>query len=65
MLTKTRSVLKHEGGFGRPDGAWFMARDEDTGLSTRTLVLSPQDFRDLGEPTEVTVTIEPGDRLNP
>lgn len=56
-LEKTRSVLHFRSQigqtvrFGRPD-------DE------RGTILSALDWRDLGEPKEITVTIEPGDRLN-
>lgn len=32
---------------------------------TATLYLSSEDYLDMGEPDTITVTIEPGDHLNP
>jgi len=43
----------------------FVARDEETGERTRGVSLSVEDFHLLGEPRQLTVTIEPGDKLNP
>lgn len=42
----------------------FAARDEDTGERTRGVNLSAEDFHLLGDPRQLTVTIEPGDTLN-
>ena len=47
-----------------PDIVYFTATD-DTGHATTDLMLTAADYRDLGSPARVTVTIEPGDRLNP
>ncbi len=64
MLMKAQSVLKIEEPRGAGAPAWFSVRDEDTGLPIRTVILDPQDFEDLGEPKQITVTIEPGDKIN-
>ncbi len=36
----------------------------ESGHSIRTLELNEEQWRDLGCPSEITVTIEPGDLLN-
>lgn len=63
-LTRTRSVLTrlpgsaHAVPFGRSE------EEVDDGANLRTLYLDPADVTDLGEPSEITVTIYPGDLLN-
>lgn len=42
----------------------FWQLDEDTGLATTVLKMTERSWRDLGSPTQVTLTIEPGDSLN-
>jgi hypothetical protein len=70
-LTK-RQVLLHQDGvlrhIGRQDGVTmeyegmrFAAADGDRRL---VVVLDFPTWTDMGEPTEITVTIEPGDTLN-
>ncbi|WP_311208789.1 MULTISPECIES: hypothetical protein [unclassified Aeromicrobium] len=61
-LTKARSVLDLDGAFDT--SPTFTSRDEDNGLIRRGLSMSEQDYNDMGRPERVTVTIEPGDRLN-
>ena len=63
-LTRTAKVM-HE----RPirDGGRVIYRhtDDDTyGPYAATLYLSGEDYLDMGRPPTITVTIEPGDRLN-
>lgn len=36
----------------------------DEGVERPVVVLAPQMYEDFGEPDEITVTIEPGDKLN-
>ena len=45
--------------------ATFVTSDEDSGLIQRTVLLNYRDFVDLGSPSEITVTIQPGDLRNP
>lgn len=56
-LVKTRSVLNLSVDSG--ESVTFAHSDR-----TRTVTLSRADWTDLGEPGEITVTIEPGDKLN-
>ena len=52
--------------FGAGPGAQlFVQLDEDTGLPSTSLTIGPQSWEDLGRPQRVTVTVEPGDLLNP
>lgn len=37
---------------------------DDDGMEHLAVALTHEDYRDMGEPTCITVTIEPGDRLN-
>jgi hypothetical protein len=67
MLTKLRAVMTH---LPSPDQdadlrVTFTLAYDDTGVITRTLILSYEDWRDLGSPEQLTVTIDPGDTLNP
>jgi hypothetical protein len=46
-------------------GVAFNNEDEDTGPGDVTYINVPErDWMDMGEPREITVTIEPGDMLN-
>lgn len=67
-LVKSQSVLKLEyqgkyyTRFGHPD---VNADDKDrTFHADRVLSMSSQDWKELGKPREVTITIEQGDKLN-
>lgn len=42
----------------------FKSTYDDTGEIYRDVRMSAQDWRDMGEPTEITLTITPGDGLN-
>lgn len=61
-LSKARSVLDLDG--ASANYATFSSRDEDTRKILRTATISAQDYAEMGRPEQVTVTIEPGDRLN-
>lgn len=74
-LTKTRSVLDVVAEGRRavstddttPDDAVWFERKLDPGesMTRQTLVIIDRDlWEDLGEPTQITVSIEPGDLLN-
>lgn len=44
---------------------WFTNRQPKQPLDEATTVAVPaRDWRDMGSPTQVTVTVEPGDLLN-
>jgi hypothetical protein len=71
MLTVARSILHRTG--GRLPVVWWARRSRAHrdgpavvifGDDDRSVVLPENDWRDMGEPESVTVTIEPGDRLN-
>lgn len=61
VLTKSATVLDYAGVVG--DGVKFTYTDDDTGEVTKGLVLPWADWTDMGQPVEVTVTIEPGNTL--
>jgi hypothetical protein len=63
MLTKTERIYTHEPQrFGPLER--FAQRDEDTQDLLSSVWVNKQTFDDLGQPDQITVTIEPGDRLN-
>ena len=61
-LTKARSVLDFSR--GGTTHVTFASKDEDTGEVQRSVIIRLQDYEDMGRPEQVTITIEPGDRLN-
>lgn len=61
-LTATRSVMTFVGRHG--DWARFEAYDEDSGRLRRRVSFLAYEWDDMGCPRVVTLTIEPGDRLN-
>lgn len=64
-LTATTSVLHIDTPSSKHDlHALFQQRDEETNAITRSLLVDRRTWRDLGYPEVVTVTVEPGDRLN-
>lgn len=65
-ITKTVAVFTRSE-FGYTSYANFIPfelAEEDTGMVTRTVVLARRDVDDMGWPEKITVTIEPGDKLN-
>jgi hypothetical protein len=46
------------------DDVAFTTRCDDSGHVQRTLAFSRRDWEDMGRPDRLTVTVEPGDRLN-
>lgn len=66
MMTKTRCIMKREFS-SELDGRithTFRMRYEDTNVIQRTVELDAEDWEEMGRPETITVTIEPGDRLN-
>jgi len=61
-LTATRTVLDRAPDHRSPTEAAFERLDEDG--NRRTLIVERQTDIDLGSPDQVTITVEPGDRLN-
>lgn len=60
-LQKTKTVLSLQ--VVSPDGIPFANQDED-GQVGPVVVLTPEVWEDMGKSDVVTVTVEPGDRLN-
>lgn len=44
--------------------AYYRAKDEDRPDFKRLVVMDNETYEELGRPLTITVTIEPGDRLN-
>lgn len=64
-LTKTRRVLERIGvQHGDPGLAAYQARVEDGDDARTVTYFDLPSYIDMGSPKLVTVTIEPGDRLN-
>ena len=66
LLSRARTVMdlitpRHGGAH---DHAYFASRSDDDGSIQRSCSIPHQDWDDMGRPTRVTVTIEPGDLLN-
>jgi hypothetical protein len=62
-LSKTASVLTQV----ESDSTWVsfeIERDEPDETRRRDVTIDYATWQDLGEPETITVTIEPGDRLN-
>ena len=64
MRTKAEAVLTYDA-IGRHGFITFDADLNDTGEIDRVVEITEEAWVDMGTPTVVTVTIEPGDRLNP
>lgn len=67
VLTESQHVLEHfANGFGRTTFA--QPNDEFDGhgapYTHRTWSMRTEDWVDMGQPEQITVTIVPGDRLN-
>lgn len=65
VLTKTEFVLGRVGEDIDEMGVPF-AQDPEPGemWNSSTVFMWPDKWEDMGRPTTITVTIEPGDRLN-
>lgn len=62
MLTKTERIYEKVAATSHL--VMFAQQDPDTFMVTSELVILPEDYEDMGSPKTITVTIEPGDRLN-
>lgn len=67
MMTKTRCLMQRMEAAEQPfeDMTCYQMEDDDTGEMLRQVVLSNDDVMDMGGPEFITVTIQPGDYLNP
>lgn len=63
MSTLSKHVIVLEFQDNEYGFAFFAAVDED-GELIETHEMRSQHWRDMGEPSQITVTIEPGDKLN-
>lgn len=61
-LNKSVTVMHYELDVG--EHAKFVSRDDDEGRIHRATIMTGADWRAMGEPDVITMTIEPGDRLN-
>lgn len=61
ILAKSKQVLDHTG--ADPDGSQFFA-DSEVESNCAVLALTLEMWEDFGRPDQVTIVIEPGDRLN-
>ena len=64
QLSKTISVMDIGPVLPEHTMVYFHSIDEDTQQVSRSVVISREDWDDLGRPTQITNTIVPGDRLN-
>jgi hypothetical protein len=62
-LSKTRFLMEFAA-WTDDMGARFIADPDEVGQRQRSLTLTTDVWRDMGEPLAITVTIEPGDLLN-
>lgn len=64
-LTRTSTIFNLVGQSSMDDALYEAIRDEDVGPPTMlTFLLSIDAYRDMGEPSVITVTVVPGDLLN-
>ena len=65
MITRHRTILHLEDGVGpwHYDMQTFSHNDED-GNEYESYTMSIPDWREMGQPDMITVTIEPGDALS-
>jgi hypothetical protein len=62
-LTRTETVMHRQTWMHQQNGsAYFASHNDDT--VDRCMGISMQDWTAMGSPETLTVTIEPGDRLN-
>lgn len=63
-LTRTRTVLPLASDLQDSEGAAYFQATPDEEPSPCRVRVHPDVWEDMGRPTEITVTIEPGDLLN-
>jgi hypothetical protein len=65
MLTSSKAVLTKDAFQMNPDKYTFFSQyDEETGFIEKGFYMPNDIFSALGSPTTITLTIEPGDKLN-
>lgn len=63
-LIKTRVVLPLASDLNADSDPWFQPTPDDQDARLTGVRLDGDVWRDMGQPTQITVTIEPGDLLN-
>ncbi len=65
LLTKSMRVLSIRESAVHPDSGLisFVQEDEETGLIFTSLLLDIGSWKEMGEPREVTISVEPDDQL--
>ena len=59
MLTKTEQLLDLDTGFERTHVVRFIGETSRTRVTIIT-----EDWKEMGRPKQISITIEPGDKLN-
>lgn len=65
MLEKTKFLAEVREGSWVTGDYFTFTYETDEGVTTKGAILSKSTWREMGSPSTVTVTIEPGDQLNP
>jgi hypothetical protein len=68
LLIKTRSIMRYGQKFNNQDGtyvAFYSYLDESRLVIDRRCIISLRDWVAMGEPREITMTVEPGDTITP
>jgi Txe/YoeB family toxin of Txe-Axe toxin-antitoxin module len=66
-ITKTTKVLERDDNLLAqtwPDSVYFIQRDEETREVLVDLEITRNQYEALGRPEKLTVTLQPGDKLN-
>lgn len=64
IVTKSEKLLKRMPGADTESYVSFSRDPDEPEDFPASLAISRDEFLDLGSPEEITVTVEPGDRLN-
>lgn len=64
IMSRTRRILDLTA-TGSDETVAFSQADDDSNVVTTYLTVERSTWADLGSPTQVTITIEPGDNLTP
>jgi hypothetical protein len=64
IMTNHKIVLPRVRRPSPHNGAFFTNRDDDEASRIESYRMDFDTFQEMGEPAEITVTIEPGDMLN-
>lgn len=64
ILVRSQQVLTHIGSIGTREKFIRLEEGRLQGAMTR-VDLTAEQYEEMGRPSEITVTVEPGDKLNP